>query len=209
MSASFRRRHLPHYDVDNASYFITTCLAGSLPARGRLRDRVRQSLDCHTAAVATTAPPVVGDAAMQEHFASMEEWLDDRPIVRWLNDRRLAGIVARELHEHVGTWYDLHAYVIMPSHAHWICTPRPAWQDALRRSGRNARVTLMRAIKGRTARACNQVLGREGPFWQSESYDRVVRGIDELERLVRYVEYNPVKAGLCARPEEWEFSSAK
>ena len=139
----------------------------------------------------------------------MEEWLDDRPIVRWLNDRRLAGIVARELHEHVGTWYDLHAYVIMPSHAHWICTPRPAWQDALRRSGRNARVTLMRAIKGRTARACNQVLGREGPFWQSESYDRVVRGIDELERLVRYVEYNPVKAGLCARPEEWEFSSAK
>jgi REP element-mobilizing transposase RayT len=48
-----------------------------------------------------------------------------------------------------------------------------------------------------------------GAFWQNESYDRVVRDSQEFEQFVNYVEFNPVKAGLCRRPEEWEFSSAR
>ena len=32
----FRRRHLPHWDVPHAAYFVTTCLAGSIPAQGFL-----------------------------------------------------------------------------------------------------------------------------------------------------------------------------
>ncbi|MFM8415396.1 MAG: hypothetical protein ACKOCX_11815 [Planctomycetota bacterium] len=36
----------------------------------------------------------------------------------------------------------------------------------------------------------------------------MVRDEEELERIVRYVEYNQVRAGLCGRPEEWDFSSA-
>ena len=113
-----------------------------------------------------------------------------------------------ELQSHAGAWYDLHAYVVMPSHVHWVCTLREAWRGEQQRAGRCARATLVRAIKGRTARGCNRLLGRQGAFWQSESYDRVVRNEEELERFVRYVEYNPVKAGLCTRREEWEFSSA-
>ena len=31
-----RRRHLPHWDVPGAAYFVTTCLDGSIPARGLL-----------------------------------------------------------------------------------------------------------------------------------------------------------------------------
>jgi REP element-mobilizing transposase RayT len=52
------------------------------------------------------------------------------------------------------------------------------------------------------------MLRREGAFWQSESYDRVVRDEEEFEQVVQYVEFNPVKAGLCRQSEEWEFSSA-
>src|SRR5437867_1831362 len=33
---TIRRRNLPHWDVANAAYFVTTCLEGSIPARGLL-----------------------------------------------------------------------------------------------------------------------------------------------------------------------------
>ncbi len=30
----FRRRRLPHWDVEDGTYFVTTCLEGSIPAQG-------------------------------------------------------------------------------------------------------------------------------------------------------------------------------
>ena len=208
MPASFRRRHLPHYDVDHATYFITTCLAGSLPARGGLKDGNQQAATNRRQIGARDTAAVLDDPVLQAEFAATEAWLDDRPLIRWLRDHRLAAIVSEELLSKAGAWYDVHAYVVMPSHVHWVCTPREQWRTEQQQAGCCTRATLVRAIKGRTARACNRVLGREGAFWQSESYDRVVRKTEELERFVQYVEYNPVKAGLCQRPEEWEFSSA-
>ena len=60
--------------------------------------------------------------------------------------------------------------------------------------------------KGSTARECNKLLNRSGKFWQHESYDHVVRNGKELNRIVNYVLYNPVKAGLCDEWEEWKYS---
>lgn len=67
----------------------------------------------------------------------------------------------------------------------------------------------MHTLKRHTARQCNRLLGRHGAFWQDESYDHCVRDDGELERIFQYVEYNPVKAGLVAEPEQWPFSSAQ
>ena len=36
MEEKFRRRHLPHWDLPGATYFITSCLDGSIPAEGLL-----------------------------------------------------------------------------------------------------------------------------------------------------------------------------
>lgn len=64
-------------------------------------------------------------------------------------------------------------------------------------------------LKGNTAREANRVLGRTGePFWQKESYDHWVRDPAELERIRRYVEHNPVKAGLVREEGEFPWSSA-
>ena len=63
---------------------------------------------------------------------------------------------------------------------------------------------LMKSIKGYSAREANKILGRRGSFWQAESYDHIVRDEDELERIIKYVIYNPVKAGLVDRWEDWE-----
>ncbi|MGA3240052.1 MAG: hypothetical protein ABSG03_27580 [Bryobacteraceae bacterium] len=60
---------------------------------------------------------------------------------------------------------------------------------------------IMRWLKDSTARPANLILGRTGEaFWQDESFDHRVRDEAELDRLVHYVEYNPVSAGLAANP---------
>ncbi len=68
---------------------------------------------------------------------------------------------------------------------------------------------ITKAVKNFSARQANAILGRTGqPFWQDESYDHWVRGPDELEKIVRYIEENPVAAGLAERAESWPWSSA-
>jgi putative transposase len=67
---------------------------------------------------------------------------------------------------------------------------------------------IMHSLKSFTGNKANEVLGRYGSFWQHESYDRWVRDLDELERIVNYIRFNPVRAGLCDSPAKWQFSSA-
>ena len=65
-------------------------------------------------------------------------------------------------------------------------------------------------VKGATARAANLLLGRTGQvFWQDESDDHWVRNGPELEKKVRYIEWNPVRAGLASVLEGWPWSSAR
>jgi REP element-mobilizing transposase RayT len=67
----------------------------------------------------------------------------------------------------------------------------------------------MRWLKGSTARAANQLLGRTGqPFWQDESFDHYLRNLVELEHTIAYVEENPVSAGLVSFSKHWHWSSA-
>jgi hypothetical protein len=68
---------------------------------------------------------------------------------------------------------------------------------------------LIQQVKGTTAFHANQLLKRVGePFWQPEYFDRLVRSEGEFVRIRRYIEWNPVKEGLVARPEEYPWSSA-
>jgi REP element-mobilizing transposase RayT len=94
--------------------------------------------------------------------------------------------------------YRLHAFVVMPNHVHLLMTPLVAVSK------------VMQSLKWFTAREGNRMLGLTGqPFWQEESYDRLVRNEAEFQRIVRYIERNPVTAGLAARPEDFPWSSAR
>jgi REP-associated tyrosine transposase len=65
------------------------------------------------------------------------------------------------------------------------------------------------ALKGFTGHEAVRMLNRRGtPCWQDESYDHLVRDDEEFARIRRYIEWNPVKAGLVALPEEFPWSSA-
>jgi len=67
---------------------------------------------------------------------------------------------------------------------------------------------IMHSLKSYTANQANRLLGREGRFWQRESYDHWIRDLAELQRIIDYVRFNPVKARHCSQPHEWGFSSA-
>jgi REP element-mobilizing transposase RayT len=94
--------------------------------------------------------------------------------------------------------YQLHAYVVMPNHVHLLITPLVEVSKVMQ--------SLMRF----TARDANRILGLTGqPFWQAESYDRLVRNETEFQRIAHYIEMNPVKSGLAATPEEFAWSSGR
>jgi putative transposase len=46
-------------------------------------------------------------------------------------------------------------------------------------------------------------------FWERRPYKATMLSRDVLEQKLDYIHYNPVKAGLCNLPEDYEYSSAK
>ena len=117
----------------------------------------------------------------------------------WLKDTRVANAVVEVLHsaQTDRRLCEIGGYVVMSNHVHLLMKPIAPAQE------------VMKWIKGVSARNANLILGRAGqPFWQSESYDHWVRDSAEYWRIARYIEWNPVKAGLVEKPELWPWSSA-
>jgi len=201
----FRRRRLPHWDVPGGTYFITACLVGSIPAQGLLR--IREVQDRLMASRPRDDSPEWKAEVWKRTFVEQEKWLDNDPAVRHLERPELAKIVANAFGHFDGVRYESIAFVVMPSHVHWLFRPLP--ESSQRVIGdKSPREVIMHSMKSFTAHACNVLLHQIGPFWQDESFDHCVRDEDELERIFDYIELNPVTAGLCQYREQWPYSSA-
>src|SRR6266536_409468 len=96
----------------------------------------------------------------------------------------------------------------MSSHSHWIFRPRTDWVKSLENGNRTPRERVMYSLNRFTSNECNKAMKSHGTIWQNESYDHWIRDVDELERIMRYIEENPVKAGFVKTPDEWPYSSA-
>jgi putative DNA methylase len=87
----------------------------------------------------------------------------------------------------------------MPSHAHVVVWPVPG----------HTLSEILHSWKSFTAHEIGKRLTQKVvPFWQAESYDHLIRHEEDLQRCCHYTTMNPVNAGLCARPEDWRWSSA-
>jgi putative transposase len=176
----YYERRLPHLHVLDQPLFITFRLQGSLP-------KSRVFRPAH----------VTGDG---KAFAAMDRLLDASGSgPSWLARPEIAGIVADalKLGESQFHRYRLHAWVVMPNHVHMLATP----------SAEPAR--WLRSMKGFTAHEANRILGATGrAFWQAETYDHLLRE-GEFERIRRYIEWNPVRANLAIKPEDFRWSSAR
>ena len=133
-----------------------------------------------------------------KQFVAYDRTLDGaRYGPRYLaNPSVAAAVVERLLGAERENLCKLDSFVVMPNHVHVLWTPITSLPR------------LVRLVKGATARTANQILLREGRFWQREYFDRSVRNEKEHRRICRYIERNPVQAGLCATPEAWRWSSA-
>jgi REP element-mobilizing transposase RayT len=102
------------------------------------------------------------------------------------------------LHDN-GKRYDLHAAVVMPDHVHLLLTPlrdEKGWPNSL--------PTILKQLKGTSARTINKLLNSCGPVWQEESLDHVLRSQESLEEKLEYIRQNPVRRGLIKRPEDYK-----
>ena len=107
--------------------------------------------------------------------------------VCWFESAVLSKIVISEMRRLLEAGYvDSLAWVLMPDHLHWLFVLQSE-QDLS---------TVIRLLKGRSARLMNAHLQRTGMIWQKGFYDHAVRADEDLQRTARYIVANPLRAGL-------------
>jgi putative transposase len=210
---TFYKRKLPHWQPPGATFFITWRLFGSLPqaaleeleaARRRLQREAEQAGETEDQREARH---------FKQFFASLDNLLDqvvDGPD--WLRNEDIAALIEEALLQRYAALYQLWAYVVMPNHVHVFLKPKEDQGSASSDKAQTQYVPLQKitqALKGYSALEANNSLLRTGQtFWQEESYDHWARDEAEFYRIIAYIEKNPVKAGLAAKPEDWCWSSA-
>ncbi len=119
--------------------------------------------------------------------------------VCYLRDPGLADLVAGAIRFFEGQRYELRAWVVMPNHAHAVVGPILG----------HTLSDILHSWKSFTSHEINKRLPTKiVPFWQSESYEHLIRDDEDLHRCCHYTRMNPVSAGLCACPEDWKWSYA-
>ena len=93
---------------------------------------------------------------------------------------------------------EIWAYCLMPNHIHLIAVPEIT--DGLNLAIGEAHRRYTRMINFREGWRGHLWQGRFASFVMEERY---------LLACTRYIEYNPVRAGLAKRPEDWKWSSAR
>ena len=115
-----------------------------------------------------------------------------------LRDPRAASIVEGALLFFDTVRYNLLCWSIMPNHVHSMIETFDGYELDV----------VLHSWKSYTSNEVNKALRRKGILWQQEYHDRFIRDDDHFANAFRYIEENPVKAGLVARAEDWRWGSA-
>jgi len=204
----FYRRKLPHIQPINADFFVTFRLKNSLPTEAI--DKLKQQhLQIEKEITQNTSGPerikLLYDAR-KKYFRIFDNYLDavnDGPT--WLARYDIASLVEQSIKYRDENEYILNAYCIMPNHVHLVFSISESLDIPDIQSSYIV-TRILESLKKYTAVHANKLLSRRGPFWQSESYDHVIRSEREFKNVIRYTINNPVKAGLVEKPEEWKWS---
>jgi REP-associated tyrosine transposase len=106
----------------------------------------------------------------------------------------------RWLERAAGTYgVSIHAYVLMPNHVHLLATP-----------GMEGGISRMMQYLGRQyVQHINRTYRRSGTLWERRFLASLVDSECCLLSIYRYIESNPVRAGMVAAPEQYRWSSAR
>ena len=92
---------------------------------------------------------------------------------------------------------DIHAWVLMTNHVHLLCTPR----------GQNAVSHMMQSLGRHYVRYFNFSYKRTGTLWEGRFKSCLVQEETYLIQLYRYIELNPIRAGMVEQPSDYVWSS--
>jgi REP element-mobilizing transposase RayT len=170
------QNHLPHWQQDEATYFLTFRLADSIPVS--LLDEWRKKRNVwlmdHPKPWTTET-----EAEYHKRFSTtIDQFLDQGLGSCLLGDSGIAAI------DH--SRYLLHTWVIMPNLVHLMLSLEKT-------------VDLGETVaswKRFTANKINRQAHASGTIWQQDYFDRLIRDWDHFINVARYIRRNPVKAKL-------------
>jgi len=189
------RGFLPHCDFPNLVQFVTFRLADSMPESRR--SEWEQLLK------------IKDD---REKRTKLEEYLDRGIGECHLRDPRIARITEDALLHFHGGRYELLAWCVMPNHVHVLVhvwqTPLSKMLQSWKRfvATESERRSPTRQVSEKSTHAPAR---RAALRWQREYWDTFMRDEAQAKTAIRYIENNPVKAGMCRTLEDWPFSSAR
>lgn len=178
------RGYLPHLDAGNVLQSITFRLGDALPDKviARWKEELAGKPD--------------HEQELREQISRYEDAGHGSCVLR---DPPCAAIVQNALLHFDGDRYRLLEWCIMPNHVHALihCPKGAILGD------------LVKSWKTHSAKEINKILGRSGSLWAVDYHDRYIRDEVHLANARSYIRRNPVKAGLCEKPEDWPWSSAR
>ena len=180
------RGYLPHFDQPGTVQFLTFRLADAVPAEAVANWKSELNM---------TGLESADDPLCARLRKRIDRYDDQGHGACWLNDDRVARVVQDALLHFDGERYRLLAWVVMPNHVHALIETLPGFPlDG-----------VIHSWKSFTATEANRLLGRIGPFWMEDYFDRYVRDVKHFAAITNYIDQNPVKAGLARSPGDWRW----
>ena len=149
-----QRGYLPHRDAPGLTQFVTCRLHDSFPASRRAEWEALLRIEDN-----------------RQRRIKLENYLDLGHGACWLRRREIAALAEAALRQLDGQHYDLLAWVVMPNHIHVLAQIRET-----------PLAGLFKTWKGRIARAANQLLRRQGSFWEREYWDTYMRDEEPVDQ---------------------------
>ena len=207
------RGYIPHRDSPGLTQFITWHLADAFPAT--LRSEWAALLQIEEE---------------RERRKELEAYLDKGRGESWLRRSDIAAVCEGALRHFDRERYSLKAWCLMPNHVHVLVlvTTVPMSDFVKNWKGYTARVSNQLLARGHSSpQQCEHAAASAipapasasqvspstrpptGSFWADGYWDTYMRDTEQERRTIRYIENNPVKAGLVRSPADWPWSSRR
>jgi REP element-mobilizing transposase RayT len=181
-------RCLPHWRQDGATYAVTFRQSDSLPQVQLQALKRWRSL--WEAQHPEPRQEEEWKRLAREITNQTERWMDEGYGSCVFRDKRFSQLMSDSLLHFQDQHHFTSCFVVMPNHVHVVIQPITHELEI-----------CLQGIKQYVALRVNRALGRNGPLWEEESYDRIVRDEEHLWNIVQYIGGNPKKAGLPS--DQW------
>jgi REP element-mobilizing transposase RayT len=178
------QNHLPHWQQEGSTYFVTWRLKDSIP-----RDVLERLINEKSNWERSHPKPWTDKEEAEYHntFSKESDRLMDMGfgecVLRHLNCR---DALANSLSLFDSERFLMHSWVAMPNHVHVLIS--------LVEGGSLEKV--IGGWKGYSSKDINVVMGNEGSLWQKDYFDRIIRDWEHMFRVAKYIRRNPEKAKL-------------